>query len=87
MGTTRDISTGGIKVMLEATLEEGSALGVTLILTQDGIEDPNEDPFEVEAMVMWAAPTDEGGAMMGLRFSGVTPDQKARLTRFLAATD
>ena len=57
-GQTRDVSMGGAKVLLSATVEEGSSVQVTLILTEDGIESPDEDPFETGATVMWAAPTD-----------------------------
>ncbi|MGD8860325.1 MAG: PilZ domain-containing protein [Myxococcales bacterium] len=85
IGTTRDISEGGVAVILERELDEGAAIDLTLILTQDGIEDPNQDPFETRASVMWAAPTDDGQSMMGLRFGNVEGDTRARLTRFLAA--
>lgn len=85
VGETRDVSTGGAKVELRDALEEGSSVALTLILTEDGIEDPNEDPFEAEATVMWAAPTDAGGAMVGLRFGNMAGEQSARLTRFLDA--
>lgn len=84
-GETRDVSTGGVRVLLNAAIEEGSAVLLTLILTEDGIEDPDEDPFEAEATVMWAAPSDTGGAMLGLRFGDVAGEQAKRLSRFLAA--
>jgi len=86
-GETRDVSLGGVKVLVSAPIDEGSAVLLTLILTEDGIEDPDEDPFEVEATVMWAAPSDTGGAMLGLRFGEVAADQSKRLSRFLAALD
>ena len=85
MGETRDVSSGGAKVQLDDAIEEGSSVALTLILTEDGIEDPNEDPFETEATVMWAAPTDTGGAMVGLRFGEMAGEQGRRLTRFLGA--
>jgi c-di-GMP-binding flagellar brake protein YcgR len=82
---TRDISAGGVSVLLNRPLQEGSSISLALILMQDGIEDPSEEPFETQAGVMWAAPTEGGGAMMGLRFTKVAPDQRKRLERFLAA--
>lgn len=85
-GETRDVSMGGAKVLLGVAVEEGSSVVITLILTEDGIESPNEDPFEAEATVMWAAPSDTGGAMLGLRFIDVAAGQAQRLSRFLAAT-
>lgn len=85
-GETRDVSLGGARVLLGVAVEEGSSVVITLILTEDGIESPNEEPFEAEAMVMWAAPNDDGGAMLGLRFVDVAASQAQRLSRFLAAT-
>lgn len=82
---TRDVSTGGVSVVLDADLQEGQQYGLTLILTQDGIEDPNEEPFETQAQVMWTAPNDAGGCLAGLRFSAPAPAAAARLNRFLAA--
>lgn len=82
---TRDISAGGVSVILSEPLQEGSTVALLLILTQDGIEDPSEEPFESSASVMWSAPTESGGAMMGLRFAQVGPEQRKRLERFLAA--
>jgi c-di-GMP-binding flagellar brake protein YcgR len=82
-GETRDVSEGGVAVILHEALAEQSTIDVTLLLTQDGIEDANEDPFECRASVMWAAPTEDGQAMMGLRFTQVKPDQLVRLQRFL----
>ncbi len=86
-GTTHDVSSSGVRVLLNTTVDEGSAVLLTLILTEDGIEDPDEDPFEAEATVMWAAPSDTSGVMLGLRFSDVAADQASRLKRFLAAID
>lgn len=85
MGETRDISAGGISVMLSQSIDEDSSVDLALILTQDGIEDPNEDPFVTRANVMWAAPTDDGRAMIGLRFTGTVKGEQQRLERFLAA--
>jgi c-di-GMP-binding flagellar brake protein YcgR len=82
---TRDISEGGVSVLLSDPLEEGSTIALSLILTQDGIEDPSEEPFETNANVMWSAATEQGTAMLGLRFAQVSPAQRQRLARFLKA--
>lgn len=84
-GQTSDISSGGVSVQLPAALPEGEGVRLTLILTQDGIEDPNEDPFDTTASVMWNAPSDTGQAMAGLRFVDLQAAQQAQLQRFLAA--
>ena len=83
-GETRDVSAGGVSVMLNAVLTEGGKVELSLILTQDGIEDPDEEPFETRASVMWCAGLEDGVAMSGLRFTDVTPAQRQRLERFLA---
>ncbi|MDH5676533.1 MAG: PilZ domain-containing protein [Myxococcales bacterium] len=84
-GETRDISEGGVSLILEQALEEDSQVALQLILTQDGIEDPGEEPFEADARVIWSAPTDDDRSMTGVRFVGVDAQQDARLRRFLAA--
>jgi c-di-GMP-binding flagellar brake protein YcgR len=83
-GETRDISAGGVSVMLSMPLQEGGTVALSLILTQDGIEDPNEEPFETRASVMWCAGLENGVAMSGLRFTDVAPAQRKRLERFLS---
>ena len=84
-GETRDISTGGASALLPRALPEDSTVDLTMILTQDGIEDPDQEPFTVRANVMWVAPTDDGRAMVGLRFTGLDAAQNVKLTGFLAA--
>ncbi len=81
---TENISAGGVALALDLPLDEGLELDVTLILTQDGIEDPHEEPFAIRAVVAWAGPRPSGGALIGLRFIGATADQRHRLERFLA---
>ena len=85
VGESRDISEGGASVVFAANVPDGSKIALTLILTQDGIEDPDHEPFTAEASVMWSAPQDDGRAMMGLRFANVSAAQKKQLNHFLAA--
>lgn len=74
-----------MSVILDRALAEGSSLQLTLVLTEDGIEHADEPAFESEAIVVWAAPTDAGQTMLGLRFSQLEPDRAQHLTRFLRA--
>jgi c-di-GMP-binding flagellar brake protein YcgR len=85
IAATRDISDGGVAVVLNEPLDEGSTVELALILTQDGIEDATEDPFAASANVMWTAPTADGRAMVGLRFVQVAAPERKRLERFLSA--
>ena len=77
-----------MSVLIDASLaeanEEGSTLTLTLILTQDGIEDPHQPPFVGPASVMWSAPTDSGQVLLGLRFAKLSAEAQGRLREFLA---
>ena len=84
-GETRDISEGGASVVFATVLPDGSKVALTLILRQDGIEDPDHEPFMTEALVMWSAPQDDGRSMTGMRFASISASQKAQLKAFLAA--
>jgi c-di-GMP-binding flagellar brake protein YcgR len=84
-GETRDLSAGGVSVLLEQGLSEGRTVELALILTEDGIEHADEEPFCTKAAVIWAAPTDDGNTMIGLRFKDTAPQQMQRLQRFLHA--
>lgn len=86
-GETHDISSGGISAVFSHVFTDGEVIDLTLILTQDGIEDPTEDPFETPAKVMWSATTDSGGTMVGLRFTKLEGEQDAHLKRFLLALE
>jgi c-di-GMP-binding flagellar brake protein YcgR len=85
VAATRDISSGGVSLIIDHPLGEGQKINLTLFLTQDGIEDPDEDPFEAQATVMWSAERDGGSFTAGIRFDKVTPAQNAHLGRFLTA--
>lgn len=82
---TQNISEGGVGLVSEAPFAEGAQLALTLFLTQDGIEDPDEEPFEARATVAWTAPSDGGTHVSGVRFGPLSSSQRAQLTRFLAA--
>lgn len=84
-GETRDLSEGGVAVILGASLDENSTIALSLILTEDGIADADEDPFECRAKVIWVAPGDDGQTTLGLRFLEVSGEERARLRRFLTA--
>ena len=79
-----NISAGGVALVMSAAVDQGAELQLTLILTQDGIEDPFEEPFEGRAKVAWVRPNPEGGHLIGVQFGGVAADQQARLERFIA---
>ena len=84
-GETRDISMGGVSVLIEAPLQEGESVDVTLVLIEDGVESAVEDAVTTRAEVRWIAPTDDGACLAGLRFGTLDTDISLRLRRFLTA--
>lgn len=82
---TQNVSEGGVGLVLDQPLAQGTAVQLALFLTQDGIEDPDEEPFEVRATVAWSGPQEGGLHVAGVRFGAVTAAQRAQLARFLAA--
>lgn len=84
-GETRDISMGGVSVLVDEVLDEGTSLDLTLMLIEDGIESAIEEAVTTRAEVMWTAPTDDGACMAGLRFGALEPLASKRLQRFLTA--
>lgn len=87
VAATNNVSAGGVGLVVDREVKEGSQLAVTLFLTQDGIEDPDEEPFEAKAIVAWSAVQDAGTWIAGVRFEKVSPAQAAQLDRFLGKLD
>lgn len=82
---TQNVSEGGVGVLVATPLPDGAEVAVTLFLTQDGIEDPDQEPFEGRATIAWSGPGEGGTHIAGLRFGKIDPTQAAQLRRFLAA--
>ncbi len=85
VAAAENISVGGAGLVLDRPVAEGTQLGVMLFLTQDGIEDPDEEPFEAQATIRWAVEKDGGRHVVGVRFEAVNAAQQAQLQRFVAA--
>jgi hypothetical protein len=82
---TRNLSDSGVCLELETGLQEGTVIGVSLFLTSDGIEDPDTEPLNLKAEVMWCAERDETGYSAGARFNDMSQVHVAALKQFLAA--
>ncbi len=85
--STSNLSAGGVGVLYELELQDGSEVDVTLFLTQDGIEDPDVEPFETTGVVRWVAPRDDGLFLVGLQFKGLADSQQQQLEHFLVVVD
>jgi c-di-GMP-binding flagellar brake protein YcgR len=86
-GETRDLSSGGAAVLLRARapLTDGMQLSLTLLLTEDGIETPDEESLTLQAQVVWITPAKQGAMLAGLSFLSPTAEQKQRLESLLSA--
>jgi c-di-GMP-binding flagellar brake protein YcgR len=82
---TNDLSKGGCGLVIGRAIPEGGTLKLTLFLTQDGIEDPDEDPFETDAKVMWTAERDDGKVAAGVHFESLGQNGETQLAHFLRA--
>lgn len=82
---TNNLSEGGVGLLLEHAVPDGTKIELTLFLTQDGIEDPDEEPFESAAVVRWTGERDDGMFLVGVQFEALDASRKAQLDRFLAA--
>lgn len=84
-GETRDLSAGGASVALRAPVVDGMELPLTLFLTEDGIEAPDEEPFTLRAQIIWLSEPKQGSVLAGVRFLNLSPEETARLARLLSA--
>ena len=81
---TQNVSEGGAALTLELPLQQGSTVELALFLTQDGIEDPDREPFEARVTVAWVRPH-EGAHLAGVSFAEVSDAQRAQPRALLAA--
>lgn len=82
---TRNLSATGVCLDLTRGLVEGSTVGVSLFFTADGIEDPDAEPLNVKAKVVWCAQKDQQSYSAGANFESLTEDNRSLLKEFLSA--
>ncbi len=75
--STRNLSDTGVRLNLPMELKEGITIGVSLFLTTDGIEDPDAEPLNIKAKVIWSSPRGDSGFSSGLRFDHSETSQTA----------
>ena len=85
VAATQNVSVGGVGLLSDQPLPEGAEVKLVLFLTQDGIEDPDEEPFEVSASIAWSTENDAGAHLAGVRFGALTEAQRGQLERFVSA--
>ncbi len=82
---TRNLSKTGVCLDLTDGLEEGSVVGVSLFFTSDGIEDPDAEPLNIKASVIWCTERDDSGYSAGAHFQELTEENASQLDEFLTA--
>jgi c-di-GMP-binding flagellar brake protein YcgR len=81
---TRNLSATGVCLDLRSVLEEGGTVGISLFFTSDGIEDPDAEPLNLRAKVIWCAQKDNASWSAGARFEDMDEIKQQQLNTFLA---
>ncbi|MCU0662856.1 MAG: PilZ domain-containing protein [Myxococcota bacterium] len=82
---TRNLSSNGLCLDTKEQLDEGGVVGVSLFLTNDGIEDPDREPLNLKARVIWCTEREDQGFSSGARFDELTKEQETLLNQYLVA--
>lgn len=80
---TKNLSETGVCLVGRTPLPEGGEVTLNLILTEDGIEDPDAPPLQVGASVIWASPGNDDDHLAGCHFSDLDGDKVRILQTFL----
>ena len=83
--STRNLSASGVCLDLVESLPEGSAVGISLFFTSDGIEDPDAEPLNIKANIIWCAQKDQRSFAVGANFADLTVENRQALEDFLNA--
>ena len=74
---TRNLSETGVCFDVSQELDEDSMVGVSLFITSDGIEDPDAEPLNIKAKVVWCSEREDTGYSAGMRFNDL--DEKGEI--------
>jgi len=81
-GVAKNLSLGGLGVGVDRTLPAQQQVGLSMFLTEEGIEDELTDPLNVRGEIIWCT-EDQGAFLAGLRFFSLQPKEQERLQHFL----
>jgi hypothetical protein len=81
--STRNLSDSGVCVDIARPLAEDVDIGVSLFLVTDGIEDPDAEPVNVRARVIWCSEREDTGFSAGMRFEGIGEAEIGAISSFL----
>jgi hypothetical protein len=85
--STRNLSETGVCFDLAQALGEDATVGVSLFLVSDGIEDPDAEPLNVKAKVIWCSERDDTGFSAGMRFEDLNDEGTGTIKGFLSQLD
>ncbi len=80
----RNLSETGVCFDVSQELAEDSMVGVSLFLTSDGIEDPDAEPLNIKANVVWCTEREDTGYSAGMRFKDIDEKGENTLKDFLS---
>ncbi len=75
-GVTRNLSEGGVGIVVTRSIAPGTILSVTLFAVEDGVEAEGAEGLSIDAEVRWVK-EEVGGYAIGLQFRDM-PEQKRR---------
>ena len=81
---TRNLSETGVCFDLSTPLPEDATVGVSLFLVSDGIEDPDAEPLNIKASVVWCSEREDGGTSAGMRFVDLDERGTKVISHFLS---
>ena len=82
--STRNLSETGVCFDITQALGEDATVGVSLFLISDGIEDPDAEPLNIKAKVVWCSEREDTGFSAGMRFEDLTEDGTGTIKGFLS---
>jgi hypothetical protein len=78
----KNLSQGGLGIAVQQPLPAQAQVGLSMFLTEEGIEDERTDPLNVRGQIIWC--TAEGhGFLCGVRFFPLQPKELERIELFL----
>lgn len=72
VANTMNLSGDGVCLTLENELPENEVVGVSMFSMDDGIEDPDVEPINVPAKVIWCKSDGEPKILAGMQFEDPT---------------
>ncbi len=82
---TKNVSLTGAALISRHPVREHTAIEVTLLWTQDGIESADQKPLRIKGRIVRTTEDNPGLHTIGLEFEKIKESEAARLRRFLSA--